>query len=192
MGRFHRRPAGAGTRGRERLDVNKPPITGRAVAYYLMFAVIVGSIIYTKVDAGRQISASESRQLDRQTAQLGCMSRVFEDFLQGNQELRVASQKRDRALVESKSALRELVYLRVIQGAGDNATVQAYAQKYMTATQDFIDASKALDKARRTYALPDFEARCGKLEPGFKGAWLADIEGFDRHPVPTGLSIEAP
>lgn len=172
--------------------MDKPALTARSLGYWVMFAVIVAGIIYSNANTKSQVSASEQRQITETRRQIACLSMTFQDFLSGNQELRDASQKRDQALVDSKTALRELVYLRVIKGVPDNAAVQAAAQQYMTATQAFIEASEALDKARARYTLPDFEARCGKLEPGFKGAWFSDIEGFDAAQQPTGLSIEAP
>lgn len=138
--------------------------------FNIMFGVLVlgvlGNIVYTNV-SGRQtdekIAASESRQIEENRRGLACMSRTFQEFLTGNQVLREASEKRDRALVESKKALRDLVYMRVIQGIPDSPEVRQAAQDYMAQTQLFIDASKELNEARRAYQLPDFEKACGNI-----------------------------
>lgn len=167
--------------------------TVRGAAYWVMFAVIVGSIIYTtNASTNRQISASEARQIDRSTQQLACLSTTFEDFLSGNQKLRDANARWQTALLESKKANRQLIILRDIRGLPrESPEVQQAAQAYVDQTRDFIEASDDLAHARRTYTLPKFEDECGKLQPEFKGAWLAQAEGFgDVQPYATGLTIE--
>lgn len=136
----------------------------------IMFAILVlgvlGNIVYTNVSDRRtaeQISASEMRQNDENRRNIACMSRTFEEFLTGNQVLREASAKRDAALVKSKEALRDLVFLRVVKGVPDSPEVQAAASEYLAQTQLFVDASKELTKARRDYRLPDFEKACGNV-----------------------------
>lgn len=125
----------------------------------LMAAAVVGSIIYTNV----RVDTSEQRQIDKSTRQIACMSRVFQDFLTGNEALRVASAKRDDALVGSKRALRELIRLRVIEQVNDSEAVRQAAEQYMTQTGRFIEASRELREARTDYQLPDFEAECGTV-----------------------------
>jgi hypothetical protein len=188
--------------------VNKPKITGPAIAYYVMFAVIVATIVYTKWDTGRQVDASEARQVDRNTAQLACLNGAFEDFLTGNQALRDASARRDDALLLSKLTMARITELRIGERKDDDPKLRAkirkhmpealshygdvslFQKKYVQTVIDYSETSDALTEARRDYRLPDFEKRCGKLEPGFRGAWYRHIAELDPQPYPAGLSVE--
>lgn len=172
--------------------VEKPKITPQAIAYYVMVAVIVASIIYTKHDTANQVSASEIRQNDRNTRSVACLAMTFEDFLTGNQKLRDANAAWQKALVKSKRANRRLVILEEVRGLPrTDDRVQAAALDYVDATGDFIRADKDLGEARRTYKLPDFEARCGDIASQLKGSWYDDIQRFNgTREYPTGLSVE--
>lgn len=133
------------------------------VAIVVMAVAVVGSIIYTNVYTNDKVSESEQRQNNRNTDNIACLSRVFQDFLTGNEALREASSKRDDALVQSKRALRELIRLRIIEQIGDSEAVRQAAEQYMTQTQNFIEASDELNTARAAYELPDFKAECGNV-----------------------------
>lgn len=148
---------------RKVVDVVKPKFTAFGVAYFVMFAVIVGSILYNNTRTDDKISASEARQIEETRAAVACLSKTFQEFLVGNQKLRDASERRDKALLGSKVALRELIYQRVILQVDNSVRVQELAEDYLAQTKDFIDASEALNKARAEYELPDFEKLCGKL-----------------------------
>ena len=54
------------------------------VAYFIMFGVIVASIVYSTVHTNTSVGSSERRQIDRSARQLTCLSDTFEDFLSGN------------------------------------------------------------------------------------------------------------
>jgi hypothetical protein len=144
--------------------LKRPPrFTTFGLTYLAMFAIFIGAVVLGDIRAGIKVSESEQRQNDRTTIQLACLSRTFEDFLNGNQKLRDASAKRDEALLGSKKALRELIRLRVVEQVSDSEAVQQAADQYLVQTQNFIEASEDLDAARKVYELPDFEKRCGKL-----------------------------
>jgi hypothetical protein len=157
--------------------LRKPPkFTTFGLTYLAMFAIFIGAVVLGDVRADNKVSQSEKRQNDHTTTQLACLSRTFEDFLTGNQKLRDASAKRDAALLGSKKALRELIRLRVVEQVQDSGAVQQAADQYLVQTQNFIDASEALDDARKAYKLPDFEKRCGKLAPRIRDVLYRDLQ----------------
>lgn len=144
---------------RQGADVKKLSDHILVFSVMLMAAAVIGSIVYTNVT----VDDSEQRAVERNAKNVVCLSRVFEDFLTGNQELRDASAKRDDALVNSKRALRELIRLRVIEQISDSEAVRQAAAQYMVQTDNFIEASMELREARRDYRLPDFEKECGNV-----------------------------
>lgn len=171
--------------------VEERKFTARSIAFWVMYLVIIGSIVYAnRADTRHQISASESRQIDRSSQQIACMFGAFQDFLTGNQELRDASEAKDDAVLASKEADSQLTLARDILEL-PRPEIKAAAQNYRDSVEAFKEADRALDEARRRYKLPDIEKLCRTLTPEFKGAWLAQVEGFgDVQPYATGLTIE--
>jgi hypothetical protein len=168
----------------------KPRFTTFGLTYFAMFAIFIGAVVFADLRTSSKVSESEQRQNDRNTVQLACLSRTFEDFLNGNQKLREASAKRDDALLGSKRALRELIRLRVVEQIGDSEAVRQAAEQYMVQTQNFIDASQDLADARREYKLPDFEKRCGKLAPRIKDVLHRQLREPSWQAQITGASLE--
>lgn len=137
-----------------------------AIGYVIIVIGLVGAYYIDAQRDNRQrtdLAAAKSEQIEETREAVACMSRTFQEFLIGNQELRDASKQRDDALVGSKTALRELVRLRVIEQVSDSEQVRQAADQYIFQTQKFLDASKDLNVARKRYTLPDFEKECGKL-----------------------------
>jgi hypothetical protein len=106
------------THGKVTIQLVRPKVTPQAIAYYLTVVVIIGSIIYGDVRTDSKVGASEARQNDRNTAQLACLSKTFEEFLSGNQKLRDANARWQQALTASKEANAQLILVRPGRGAG--------------------------------------------------------------------------
>ena len=158
------------------MEIPKAKFSWTGLAILLMVAVVIVSNVYQSAHTDTKISDAKAEQIDESARQLRCLSMAFQDFLQGNQEIRDANTRWRKALVESKSALRELVYQRVILGVADSPEVRDLALAYMDATHDFIQASKDYDKAIKRYRLPDFEKRCGVVSPALKKVWFDPVK----------------
>lgn len=190
------------------IDVLKPKLTPFGVVWVISFAIFIASVWFLDYRTGDKVSDSEARQNDRNTAQLACLSRAFEDFLTGNQALRDTSADRDRALVRSKLTMARITELRIGERKDDNPKlrakiekhmpdwmsfyddVQRMQQEYVQTVIDYDDASEDLDEARKTYKLPDFEERCGKLPPEMRGAFYQELKQPPWQAQITGSSFE--
>jgi hypothetical protein len=111
----------------------------------LMAATVIISVIYTHATVDDKLAASETRQIAETRKAVACIGRTLDDFLEGNQELRDASAKRDQA------------QLQAFKRFGDPVAVD-----------DFEKAQDALDSARMRYGLPDFEKVCGEVAKEFQ------------------------
>lgn len=140
-----------------------PPATIAWVAYLLL---VVGTVAYTTISSRQtddKIAAAESRQIDRNKDAIACMSKTFQEFLTGNQELREVSARRDKAFLKWVLAMDDLVTLRAIRGIDQSEEVRRRAMASNTEVKKFVRASEDLREARKRYKLPDFEAECGHV-----------------------------
>lgn len=160
--------------------ITKPKLTTFGKVWLVSFAIYIGSIWFLDYRTDDKVStataASEARQNDANTIQLACLSRTFQDFLSGNEEVRNANTRWRTALKESKRANRRLIYWEEIRGfPRTDPLVQKAARDYVTRTRDFITASDDYDTAVTLYKLPDFEKRCGKVAPRIGDVFYRDI-----------------
>ena len=136
--------------------MGRPPIltTSRiwAVGYVV---VVIGLVSLFVSDAEQDRALTEAK-----ASTTNCVKNALLESNDSAEERGAAAQDRDRALVGSKRALRELIRLRVIEGIGSNEQVRQAADQYLVQTQKFIDASQALERARVVYPVPDVEDLC--------------------------------
>lgn len=121
--------------------------------------VVIGLVALFLLDA-QQDRELRTTRADAKASTIRCIKNIIDVSNDSTTARAKAAQTRDDALVGSKKALRELIRLRVIEQQADGEQVRQAAQQYLVQTQKFIEASAALDKARKDNPVPNIEELC--------------------------------
>ncbi len=132
-------------------------------AFVVLVIGFIVNIVYTNLNDHQQNKKIEAAQVDsveRNTALTECIAKWAKKNSEVSALRSEATEKRDKALVASKTALSHLIDLRIIKHVNDSPAVQKVAREYMKQTKNYVDASMDLNRIRRDNPIPEFEDYC--------------------------------